>query len=149
MTCQGWDPGPASYYNADFDFHEMEALQATSGSPIHIKSGDVVESLIVRIDRDEILVDTGLKNEGILSKKELPISRYGSFNDLHLNGKILVYVIQPEAQDGHALLALKRPNAESQWRIAEHKYGLIVDVAGIRGFAPISQILNLKREEVY
>src|SRR5205085_149406 len=78
--------------------------------------------------------------------------------------KVLVYVIQPETQDGHALLSLKRANAERQWRIAEDKYkngellkarvidynkgGLIVDVSGIRGFVPISQILNLKREEV-
>jgi len=59
---------------------------------------------------------------------------------------------------------LKRANTERQWRIAEDQYkngellkarvidynkgGLIVDVAGIRGFVPISQILNLKREEV-
>src|SRR5260370_21716951 len=81
-----------------------------------------------------------------------------------MNDKVLVYVIQPETQDGHALLSLKRANAERQWRIAEEQYkngellkarvidynkgGLIVDVAGIRGFVPISQILNLKREEV-
>jgi len=62
------------------------------------------------------------------------------------------------------LLSLKRANAERQWRVAEEQYksgellkakvidynkgGLIVDVSGIRGFVPISQILNLKREEV-
>ncbi len=146
------------------DFNEMEALLATSGNPINIKRGDVVEGVIVRIDQDEILVDIGLKSEGVLSTKELLPSGYGSFNELHLNDKILVYVIQPETQDGHALLSLKRANAERQWRIAEEQYkngellkarvidynkgGLIVDVAGIRGFVPISQILNLKREEV-
>jgi len=124
----------------------------------------VVEGVIVRIDQDEILVDIGLKSEGVLSTKELPASGYGSFNELHLNDKVLVYVIQPETQDGHALLSLKRANAERQWRIAEEQYkngellkarvidynkgGLIVDVSGIRGFVPISQILNLKREEV-
>ncbi len=110
------------------------------------------------------LVDIGLKSEGVLSTKELPANGYGSFNELHLNDKVLVYVIQPETQDGHALLSLKRANAERQWRIAEEQYkngellkarvidynkgGLIVDVSGIRGFVPISQILNLKREEV-
>ncbi len=118
----------------------------------------------MRIDQDEILVDIGLKSEGVLSTKELPATGYGSFNELHINDKVLVYVIQPETQDGHALLSLKRANAERQWRIAEEQYkngellkarvidynkgGLIVDVAGIRGFVPISQILNLKREEV-
>ena len=129
-----------------------------------LKGGDIVEGVIVRIDQDEILVDIGLKSEGVLSTKELPANGYGSFNELHLNDKVLVYVMQPETPDGHALLSLKRANAERQWRIANEQYkngellkarvidynkgGLIVDVAGIRGFVPISQILNLKREEV-
>jgi small subunit ribosomal protein S1 len=146
------------------DFNEMAALLEKSASPINIKRGDVVEGVIVRIDQDEILVDIGLKSEGVLSTKELPATGYGSFNELHIDDKVLVYVIQPETQDGHALLSLKRANAERQWRIAEEQYkngellkarvidynkgGLIVDVAGIRGFVPISQILNLKREEV-
>jgi small subunit ribosomal protein S1 len=146
------------------EFNEMAALLAQSSSPISIKRGDVVEGVIVRIDQDEILVDIGLKSEGVLSTKELPANGYGSFSELHINDKVLVYVIQPETQDGHALLSLKRANAERQWRIAEEQYkngellkarvidynkgGLIVDVSGIRGFVPISQILNLKREEV-
>src|SRR2546421_848518 len=146
------------------EINEMAALLEQSSNPINIKRGDVVEGVIVRIDQDEILVDIGLKSEGVLSTKELPASGYGSFNELHINDKVLVYVIQPETQDGHALLSLKRANAERQWRIAEEQYkngellkarvidynkgGLIVDVAGIRGFVPISQILNLKREEV-
>ncbi|HLI06726.1 MAG TPA: S1 RNA-binding domain-containing protein [Ktedonobacteraceae bacterium] len=146
------------------EYNEMAALLAESANPINIKRGDVVEGVIVRIDSDEILVDIGLKSEGVLSTKELPATGYGSFGELHLNDKVLVYVIQPETQEGHALLSLKRANAERQWRIAEQQYkdnelltakvidynkgGLIVDVAGIRGFVPISQILNLKREEV-
>jgi small subunit ribosomal protein S1 len=144
--------------------NEMEALLAASTAPTNIKRGDVVEGVIVRIDQDEILVDIGLKSEGVLSTKELPASGYGSFNELHLNDKVLVYVIQPESSEGHAVLSLKRANTERQWRIAEDQFknnellkakvidynkgGLIVDIAGIRGFVPISQILNLKREEV-
>jgi small subunit ribosomal protein S1 len=146
------------------EINEMATLLAASTTPINIKRGDVVEGVIVRIDQDEILVDIGLKSEGVLSTKELPANGYGSFNELHINDKVLVYVIQPETQEGHALLSLKRAHAERQWRIAEEQYkngellkarvidynkgGLIVDVAGIRGFVPISQILNLKREEV-
>lgn len=146
------------------DFNEMAALLESSTTPINIKRGDVVDGVIVRIDQDEILVDIGLKSEGVLSTKELPATGDWAFDQLHLNDKVLVYVIQPETQEGHALLSLKRANAERQWRVAEEQYkngellkakvidynkgGLIVDVAGIRGFVPISQILNLKREEV-
>ena len=144
--------------------NDMAALLAESVSPINIKRGDVVDGVIVRIDQEEILVDIGLKSEGVLSTKELPSSGDGSFNELHLNDKVLVYIIQPETPEGHAVLSLKRAHTERQWRIAEEQYknnellkakvidynkgGLIVDVAGIRGFVPISQILNLKREEV-
>jgi len=142
----------------------MEALLRASANPISIKRGDVVEGVIVRIDQDEILVDIGLKSEGVLSTKELPPSGYGSFSELHLNDKVLVYVIQPESAEGHAILSLKRANTERQWRNAEEQHksgellnakvidynkgGLIVDVNGIRGFVPISQIMNLRREEV-
>jgi len=140
------------------DFNEMEALLAASTTPINIKRGDVVDGVIVRIDQDEILVDIGLKSEGVLSTRELPASGDWSFENLHLNDKVLVYVIQPETPDGHALLSLKRANAERQWRVAEEQYknnellkarvidynkgGLIVDVAGIRGFVPISGSQN-------
>jgi small subunit ribosomal protein S1 len=163
---EGNDPQEQLNSNPEEELNqnEMEALLAASTTPINIKRGDVVEGVIVRIDQDEILVDIGLKSEGVLSTKELPASGYGSFNELHLNDKVLVYVIQPESSEGHAVLSLKRANTERQWRIAEDQYkngellkarvidynkgGLIVDVAGIRGFVPISQILNLKREEV-
>ncbi len=161
----GNDPeGQSNNPEESGDINEMEKLLRESANPINIKRGDVVEGVIVRIDQDEILVDIGLKSEGVLSTKELPANGYGSFNELHLNDQVLVYVIQPETPDGHAVLSLKRANAERQWRIADDQYkngellkarvidynkgGLIVDVAGIRGFVPISQILNLKREEV-
>src|SRR5215471_8045487 len=164
---EGNDPEEQSNNNTPEEtneINEMEALLRESATPITIKRGDVVEGVIVRIDQDEILVDIGLKSEGVLSTKELPATGYGSFGELHIDDKILVYVMQPETPDGHALLSLKRANAERQWRIAEDQYknnellkarvidynkgGLIVDVSGIRGFVPISQILNLKREEV-
>src|SRR6266851_5620745 len=104
------------------DFNEMEVLLRESANPINIKRGDVVEGVIVRIDQDEILVDIGLKSEGVLSTKELPANGYGSFSELHLDDKVLVYVLQPETSEGHAVLSLKRANTERQWRIAEEQY---------------------------
>ena len=128
-----------------------------------IKRGDVVEGQIVRIDADEILVDIGLKSEGVLSTKELPPEGYGSLSELNLGDNVLVYVMQPETPEGHAIVSIKRARLERQWRIAQEQYergdlleaevidhnkgGLIVNLEGIRGFVPISQILNLKRED--
>src|SRR5258706_2002695 len=146
------------------EFNEMEVLLRQSATPNTIKRGDVVEGVIWRSDKADLLVNMRINAEAVFTTKALPANGYGSFNELHLDDKVLVYVIQPETPDGHALLSLKRANAERQWRIAEEQYknaellkarvidynkgGLIVDVSGIRGFVPISQILNLKREEV-
>jgi small subunit ribosomal protein S1 len=138
-------------------------LAESTHSPRSLKRGDVVEGVIVRIDQDEILVDIGLKSEGVLATKELPATGYGSFEELKVGNEVLVYVIQPETPEGHAVVSLKRARMERQWRIAQeqsergelleaevidfNKGGLIVNLDGIRGFFPISQILNLKRED--
>jgi len=82
------------------DYNEMAALLEKSASPINIKRGDVVEGVIVRIDQDEILVDIGLKSEGVLPTKELPLTGYGSFNELHINDKVLVYVVSQKRRMG-------------------------------------------------
>jgi small subunit ribosomal protein S1 len=128
-----------------------------------LKRGDVVEGQIVRIDQDEILVDIGLKSEGVLSTKELPNQGYGSLSELHIGDDVLVYVMQPETPEGHAVVSIKRARLERQWRIAQEQFergelleaevidynkgGLIVNLEGIRGFVPISQIQNLRRED--
>jgi len=128
-----------------------------------IKRGDVVEGQIVRMDPDEILVDIGLKSEGVLSTKELPSSGYGSLPELSVGATVLVYIMQPETPEGHAVVSIKRARQERQWRIAQEQFdrgelleaevidhnkgGLIVNLDGIRGFVPISQILNLRRED--
>ena len=117
-----------------------------------IKRGDVVEGQIVHMDDDEILVDIGLKSEGVLSIKELPPTGYGSREELHVGDNVLVYVVQPETPEGHAIVSIKRARLERQWRIAQEQYergelleaevidfnkgGLIVNLDGIRGFVP-------------
>jgi small subunit ribosomal protein S1 len=146
------------------DMNEMQRLlDEQEGSFRSIKRGDVVEGQIVRIDQDEILVDIGLKSEGVLSTKELPSAGYGSLSELSVGDDVLVYVMQPETPEGHAVVSIRRARLERQWRIAQEQYergelleaevidhnkgGLIVNLEGIRGFVPISQILNLKRED--
>jgi small subunit ribosomal protein S1 len=163
---QSVKPGSSNSSTADTDTSEPDMaklLEESSHSPRSLKRGDVVEGVIVRIDPEEILVDIGLKSEGVLSTKELPASGYGSFEELAVGNEVLVYVIQPETPEGHAIVSLKRARMERQWRIAQeqadrgdlleaevidyNKGGLIVNLEGIRGFVPISQILNLKRED--
>ena len=140
----------------------MEELLAEQDSDIKsFKHGDVVEGNVVRIDKDEILVDIGAKSEGVVSNREL-FGRHGGEGQapLAIGDTVLVYVLQPESPEGHAVLSLRRAGLERKWRamqeqfeagviieapvIDHNKGGLIVD-CGIRGFVPISQIVDFPR----
>jgi small subunit ribosomal protein S1 len=139
----------------------MEELLAEQDADIRsFKHGDVVEGTVVRIDRDEILVDIGAKSEGVVSNRELFGRHAESAPALAIGDVVLVYVLQPESQEGHAVLSLRRAGLERKWRsmqeqfetgaiieapvIDHNKGGLIVD-CGIRGFVPISQIVDFPR----
>ncbi len=89
------------------DMSEMQRLlDEQEVSFKSIKRGDVVEGQIVRIDPEEILVDIGLKSEGVLSTKELPPQGYGSLAELKVGDNVLVYVMQPETPEGHAVVSI-------------------------------------------
>jgi small subunit ribosomal protein S1 len=139
----------------------MDELLAEQDADIRsFKHGDVVEGTVVRIDRDEILVDIGAKSEGVVSNRELYGRHAETQPALDVGDVVLVYVLQPESQEGHAVLSLRRAGLERKWRamqeqfetgaiieapvIDHNKGGLIVD-CGIRGFVPISQIVDFPR----
>jgi small subunit ribosomal protein S1 len=125
----------------------------------------VVEGTVVRIDPDEILVDFGGKSEGVVSNRELmgrrgPRESDESRPELTVGDEVLVYVLQPESPEGHAILSLRRAGLERKWRAMQERFdageivearvidhnkgGLIVDL-GVRGFVPISQIVDFPR----
>ena len=130
-----------------------------------LKHGDVVEGTVVRIDPDEILVDFGGKSEGVVSNREL-MNRRGARDgeesrpEIEVGNEVLVYVLQPESPEGHAVLSLRRAGLERKWRAMQERFdageivearvidhnkgGLIVDL-GVRGFVPISQIVDFPR----
>ncbi len=139
----------------------MEELLSESSEDIRsLKHGDVVEGTVVRIDKDEILVDIGAKSEGVVSNRELFGRHAEQQPTLNVGDTVLVYVLQPESEAGHAVLSLRRAGLERKWRamqeqfeagviieapvIDHNKGGLIVD-CGIRGFVPISQIVDFPR----
>jgi small subunit ribosomal protein S1 len=139
----------------------MEELLAEQNSEIKsFKHGDVVEGTVVRIDKDEMLVDIGAKSEGVVSNRELFGRSTESQPALAIGDVVLVYVLQPESPEGHVVLSLRRAGLERKWRsmqeqfeagviieapvIDHNKGGLIVD-CGIRGFVPISQIVDFPR----
>lgn len=152
---------PAQIGNSPADAEPgMEALLRESDYAFRsVRRGETVEGTVVRVDQDEVLVDIGLKSEGVIPSREM-YSEGEDSRPLRIGDRVLVYVLQPEGQEGHAVLSLRRARMERSWRDIEDLYhrgaiveapvvdfnkgGLIVDVRGIRGFVPVSQVLDLR-----
>ncbi len=142
----------------DEDEVTMASLLDNPNNAMHeLQRGEVIDGIVARVDADEILVDIGQKSEGVISNRELgSTSESGA---MQVGQHVLVYIMQPESAEGHAILSLKRARAEQSWRDAEvvmnedrvieapvvdyNKGGLIVEM-GVRGFVPISQISELR-----
>lgn len=139
---------------------DMESLLRESDYGFRrLHRGESVEGTVVRVGPDEVLVDIGLKSEGVIPAREL----FGEGEqppDLNVGDQVLVVVVHPEGSEGHAILSLRRARVERAWREIEELYqsgaiveapvvdynkgGLIVDVRGVRGFVPVSQVLDLR-----
>ncbi|HZU14533.1 MAG TPA: 30S ribosomal protein S1 [Chloroflexota bacterium] len=150
---------PAAESQPDTE-QSMEALLRENESAFRrLHRGETVEGTIVRVSPDEILVDVGLKSEGVIPAREMFPEGEGE-PELHVGDRTLVVVVHPEGAEGHAILSLRRARIERAWReieelyqqgavieapVVEHnKGGLIVDVKGVRGFVPVSQVLDLR-----
>ncbi|MBE3114274.1 MAG: 30S ribosomal protein S1 [Actinobacteria bacterium] len=123
---------------------------------INLNDGDVVKGKVVKIDKDEVLVDVGFKSEGVIPRSELSIRNDVKPEDvLKVDDEIMIMVIQKEDQDGRLILSKKRAEVEQNFDRIEKIYengdiiegeiiecvkgGLIVDI-GLRGFLPASLI---------
>ena len=132
-----------------------EFLNQEEASSKRLAHGDIIDGVVVRVDPDEVLVDVGSKSEGVISSRELGTREAGT-PDLHSGDHIKVFVLQPENEDGNVVLSLRRARAESVWIKAQdqqasgemmdaevreqNKGGLIVNILGLRGFLPTSQV---------
>ena len=142
------------------DLGSLSLEDAYTATMVDIENGQLVEGTVVRIDKDEVLLDIGYKSEGVIPQKELSIR-----NNLHpsevveMGEKLEALVLQREDSEGRLLLSRKRALYEKAWGDIEEikeadgmvsgtvievvKGGLIVDI-GLRGFLPAS-LVDLRR----
>lgn len=143
----------------------MEELMSMYGSQSFkaLKYGDIIEGRIMRVGKDELLVDIGAKSEGIVPSNELSDLNPEEFAELHEGDEILVSVVTPEDNEGHAVLSLNRARQEKSWRKLQKQFdggeiiqtdvsgynkgGLLVNLEGVRGFVPSSQVSGLGGSE--
>jgi len=127
---------------------------------VPFEEGDVVTGKVVRIDKDEVLVDIGYKSEGVIPNNELSIRKsVDPAEEVELGEEVDALVLTKEDQDGRLILSKKRARFERAWRRIEQaaesgepvdgavievvKGGLIIDL-GVRGFLPAS-LVDIRR----
>ena len=127
---------------------------------VEVEDGQLVAGTVVKVDREEALLDIGFKSEGVIPRRELSLRNDVAVNELvSVGDQIQALVIQKEDKDGRLIPSKKRAQYEKAWgdiqKVKDNdgmvkglvievvKGGLIVDI-GLRGFLPAS-LVELRR----
>jgi small subunit ribosomal protein S1 len=128
----------------------MDELLASSDIK-QLKPGDVVEGVVSSVRKHEVWIDLGANGVGVVMRREI-----GHGQTLEEGQKVVTSVVDPEMDEGHALLSMRRAAKDRGWdelqRVFDNQEiiditpydanrgGLLVELEGIRGFLPVSQL---------
>ena len=145
----------------DNDLGGMSLEDAISGTIVEFDDGDIVKGTVVKVDKDEVLLDIGFKSEGVIPAKELSIrhdvnpaevvqpgrgargpgppegGQGRPAGPVQEAGPVRAGVGEDRADQGDATGSSRGPVIEVV------KGGLILDI-GLRGFLPAS-LVELRR----
>lgn len=131
---------------------ELTMDELLAGSDITVlTTGEVLEGTVLAVKKNEVWIDLGSRGVGIVMRREI-----GHGQKLEAGQTVTVSVIDPEMDEGHALLSMKRAVKDRGWEELErivndneiieveaydaNRGGLLVELEGIRGFLPVSQL---------
>lgn len=122
----------------------------------HLERGQVVRGTIIRVSPDAIIVDVGVKCEGVINRQDLERLSPEVVTQLKPGSRVMVYVVNPEGPGGEVVLSLARAQMQQDWEHACvllekgepvelevtscNRGGLIVQLGRLRGFIPASQL---------
>ena len=126
-----------------------------------LKHGDTMDGVILAIHEHELVVDIGAKSEGVVLARDMHTVVDEEREAIIVGATVLVYVMQPEDDQGRVSLSLDRARQERSWRKLQqyaddgtvletkvvnfNKGGLLVNLDGVRGFIPTSQVSGIGR----
>ncbi|MEY2419687.1 MAG: small subunit ribosomal protein [Actinomycetota bacterium] len=142
------------------DLGGQDLLAAMDATIVEFEDGDLVTGTVVKVDKDEVLLDIGFKSEGVIPSRELSIRHDVNPSEIvSLGQQVEALVLQKEDKEGRLVLSKKRAQYERAWGDIEKvkeadgvvegpvievvKGGLILDI-GLRGFLPAS-LVELRR----
>ena len=98
--------------------------EAISGTLVSVEDGQIVEGTVVKVDKDEVLLDIGYKSEGVIPSRELSIRNDVDPSEVvTLGDQIEALVLTKEDKDGRLVLSKKRAQYERAWGDIEKKIG--------------------------
>ena len=140
-----------------FEQSDADAFQTLLGSSKKESEKDLSTTLlkgrIVEVTKDFVVIDVGLKSEGLV-----PISEFSDTSEIYVGNEVEVFLDQPENDAGQIVLSREKAERHRQWEnitqnceegsivtgkiIRKVKGGLMVDIGGMEAFLPGSQIDN-------
>ncbi|MBI2917187.1 MAG: S1 RNA-binding domain-containing protein [Chloroflexi bacterium] len=133
----------------------QELLAESSGLP-SARRGEIMDGVVIRVDRDGALVDIGTKSEGVIPQREMRCLGYDGLGQLKVGDPVLAYVLDIENEQ--VILSLDKAQGEKGWRFLQqcctsgelvegkisghNRGGLLVNIQGVQGFVPLSQIVS-------
>lgn len=150
----------AAVESAESDDEADEIIDETGG----LRRGEVIQGNIIRTTPNEIFVDLGEGQEGIVPKREVELMSGKILEDMKEGAEVHVYVVNPHNHRGETILSINHAQEELDWRSAEeylkskevydgkiggyNKGGLIVRFGRLRGFVPQSQISDKRQMDI-
>jgi len=146
------------------DIQDMGELLDSVETMKPLRRGDVIDGVVMRVDSEGILVNIGHKAEGLVPPREMKALSPDEIENLQVGDEILTLVVRTETAEGSAMLSVDRAIGEKGWRTLEkileagetvegiimgfNRGGVIVEVEGINGFVPMSQLVSISRDSV-
>lgn len=116
-----------------------------------LKAGDVIEGVVTSVHKHEVWVDLGANGVGVVMRREISHGQ-----QLEKGQQVVASVVDPEMDEGHALLSMRRAAKDRGWDQLQQVFekgevievtpydanrgGLLIELEGIRGFLPVSQL---------
>ena len=141
---------------------DMGQLLDQMGEMRSARRGDIVEGVVMRADSsDGLFVNIGQKSEAHVPVNEMRTVETDDISTL-AGGSITAIVVRPESGDNPAILSVDRAVGEKGWQTLQktmesgeviegkiagfNRGGSIVEVEGVQGFVPMSQLVSVPRE---
>ena len=150
----------SSSHDSSPELLDMTALLALEEEWKQVRTGEIIDGVIVSINSEGVLVNVGGKSEGLVPSTEMQSLTLEDFNSLSVGDSLSTYILRSENSEGQIELSVDRARQEEGWAllkraessgesvdaivIASNRGGMVVQVKGVECFVPHSHLVGSK-----